>query len=30
MTGFINYFLFFLLTWISAMVIRVYFDDRGE
>nr|DAO79584.1 MAG TPA: hypothetical protein [Caudoviricetes sp.] len=30
MTGFINYFLFFLLTWISAMAIRAYFDDRGE
>lgn len=30
MTGFINYFLFFLLAWISAIAIRVYFDDRGE
>lgn len=30
MISFINYFLFFLLAWISAIAIRVYFDDRGE
>lgn len=30
MVGFINYFLFCLLVCISAMVIRMYFDDRDE
>ena len=30
MVGFINYFLFCLLVCISAIVIRIYFDDRDE
>ena len=30
MNSFINYFVFFLFTWLCAIAVRAYFDNRGE